>query len=296
MTAAKIAAALGNARREGRNWRCRCPVHGGCSLALCDGRNALLVKCWAGCDARDLLAELRRLHLFEGVGNVREWAAVRPIGHHDDGKHSRRTEIARHIWSAARDARWSPVVRYFASRGITISPPPSLRWAPACPHPSGLHLPAMLARIDNIDGELIGVHRTFLRPDGSGKADVEPVNAMLGHAATGAVRLAPAAETLLIGEGIETCLAAMRATAMPSWSALSTSGMASLALPPLVRAVVILADNDDNGAGQRAARTAAQRWLAKGRRVRIAVPPEPGTDFADVLAGRAYAEVSDVAG
>jgi len=28
MTAADIAHALGDARREGRTWRCRCPLHG----------------------------------------------------------------------------------------------------------------------------------------------------------------------------------------------------------------------------------------------------------------------------
>ena len=45
----------------------------------------------------------------------------------------------------------------------------SLRSAPACRHPSGIELPAMIARVDNIDG-LIGIHRTFLRPDGSRKS------------------------------------------------------------------------------------------------------------------------------
>jgi len=37
MTAAEIAAALGDARREGRAWRCRCPLQGGRSLVLRDG-------------------------------------------------------------------------------------------------------------------------------------------------------------------------------------------------------------------------------------------------------------------
>ena len=37
--------------------------------------------------------------------------------------------------------------------------------------------------------------------------------------------LAPAHETLLVGEGVETCLAAMQATAQPAWAALSTSGL-----------------------------------------------------------------------
>jgi phage/plasmid primase-like uncharacterized protein len=102
---------------------------------------------------------------------------------------------------------------------------------------------------------------------------------------------------LLIGEGIETCLAVMQATALPAWAALSTSGLVALVLPPVVRTVMIIADNDANGAGERAAWTAAQRWLAEGRRVRIALPPEPGTDFNDVLLGRDHAriEVRDVA-
>jgi phage/plasmid primase-like uncharacterized protein len=173
--------------------------------------------------------------------------------------------------------------------------PRSLRYAPSLRHASGICCPAMVARVENLAGELIGVHRTYLRPDGSAKADIDPVKAMLGSARGGAVRLASAADTLLIGEGIETCLAAMQATAMPAWAALSTSGMVALMLPPIVRAVVLLADNDSNGAGERAARTAAARWLSEGRRVRIAMPPKPGTDFNDVLLGCGDAEVHDVA-
>ena len=93
------------------------------------------------------------------------------------------------------------MMRYLANRGITtILMPLSLRSAPACRHPSGIELPAMIARVDNIDGELIGIHRTFLRPDGSGKANIEPQMAMLvGCAAGGAVRLAPAADALMMG-------------------------------------------------------------------------------------------------
>jgi phage/plasmid primase-like uncharacterized protein len=151
----------------------------------------------------------------------------------------------------------------------------------------------MIARVDNIDGELIGIHRTFLRPDGSGKANVEPQKAMLGCAVGGSVRLASAAETLMVAEGIETALAAMQAMQTPAWAALSTSGLTALVLPPVVRIVIILADHDRNGAGERSARTAAQRWLREGRRVRVALPQECGTDFADLLAGRGHAETRD---
>jgi putative DNA primase/helicase len=66
MSALAIAQALGAARKEGRGWRCRCPLHGGVSLALRDGDGGrLLVWCWGGCDGRDVLAALRRLGLLE---------------------------------------------------------------------------------------------------------------------------------------------------------------------------------------------------------------------------------------
>jgi hypothetical protein len=101
----------------------------------------------------------------------------------------------------------------------------------------------------------------------------------------------------MVGEGIETCLAAMQASAQPAWAALSTSGMTALRLPPDVRTVIILADHDCSGAGERAAYAAAARGLAEGRRVRIAMPPEPGTDFNDVsrVAPTLISKVGDVA-
>jgi hypothetical protein len=219
--------------------------------------------------------------------------AVRKTELSKDRIAERRMVTARRIWDAAQDARRSPVVRYLAGRGIITPPPPSLRWAPACPHPSGIYLPAMVARVDNIDGEVIGVHRTYLSPNGLVKAGIEPAKAMLGPIGGGAVRLAPAAETLMIAEGIETALAAVQATAMPAWAALSTSGLEAVVLPRIVRRVIILADHDRNGAGERAARIAAQRWLAEGHRVRIAMPPEPGSDFADCLLGRSYARITE---
>jgi putative DNA primase/helicase len=116
---------------------------------------------------------------------------------------------------------------------------------------------------------------------------------MLGCAAGGAVRLASAGEMLMVAEGVETAAAAMTATIQPTWAALSTSGMVALILPPIVGTVIILADNDINGAGERAAYVAAQRWIAEGRRVRIVMPPQPGTNFNDVVVGRYCASIME---
>jgi DNA primase len=89
-------------------------------------------------------------------------------------------------------------------------------------------------------------------------------------------------QVLMIGEGIETCLAAMQATGHPAWAALSTSGLRALDLPAEARDVIVLADGDDPG--EAAANVAALRWKREGRRVRIAQPPN-GNDFNDVLLG-----------
>ena len=135
-----------------------------------------------------------------------------------------------------------------------------------------------------VDDVPLAIHRTFLARDGSGKAPVDPQKMMLGPCRGGAVRLAPAGDVLMVGEGIETCLAAMQARGHPAWAALSTSGLLALDLPDDVRDVIVLADGDE--AGKAAARGAALRWKREGRRVRIAHPPQ-GLDFNDMLLGRA---------
>jgi putative DNA primase/helicase len=107
---------------------------------------------------------------------------------------------------------------------------------------------------------------------------------MFGPCHGGAVRLATPGDMLMVGEGMETCLAAMQATRRPAWAALSTSGLRALDLPSHVREVIVLADGDEPGAA--AARDCAWRWKREGRRVRIARPPQ-GMDFNDMLMGRA---------
>ena len=94
---------------------------------------------------------------------------------------------------------------------------------------------------------------------------------MLGPCCGGVVRLAESSDHLLIGEGIETCLAAMQLFDRPAWAALSASGLSTLDLPQTVRDVTIIADGDD--AGRSAADFSAKRWEQKA--VMYALPPHP---------------------
>lgn len=301
MTAAEIAVALGG-HRAGRWWRCSCPAHHstGASLALRDGERGLIVHCHAGCSRVDVIAALRRrqglLDDQRGSGDARpdpdEIARRRD---HEARERQRRISSALDLWGECFPAQGTIVERYLRSRGLIEPIPPIIRMHGMMRHrESGGSRPAMIGLVEHVEHGPMAVHVTYLAIDGSMQATVNPRKRSIGPVGGGAVRLGEACETLMIGEGIETCLAAMQATRTPAWAALSTSGLITLALPPIVHTVIILADNDVNGAGERAARAAAQRWLAEGRRVRIAMPPVPGTDFNDVLLSWAYARNEEV--
>jgi hypothetical protein len=80
---------------------------------------------------------------------------------------------------------------------------------------------------------------------------------------------------LVIGEGLETVLAA--ATRLdyrdeplrPAWAALSNGGLKKFPIISGVERLVVLADNDANNAGAKAAEACKRRWLEAGRRVAL---------------------------
>src|SRR5262249_2358980 len=154
----------------------------GPTLALRDGKCGLVVHCHAGCARADIYAELRRCGLLPGTIDHRSAQIPTRRDARDDT--ARRIAAARWIWDAAQDARGTPVACYLAGRGITTPLPRSLRWAPRCPHPTGIYLPAMVATVENIDGELIGIHRTFLQSAGSRNVSTDPHKAMPGRPIT----------------------------------------------------------------------------------------------------------------
>jgi hypothetical protein len=246
----------------------------------------VLVRCHAGCEQERVIAALRRRGLWtengrRSLSRIDRCPAIEraPVG--DEA----RTQAALSIWQSSRGANGGRVSTYLASRGIDLRPPGALRLHAGLKHPLGGIWPAMVALVTSgAYGQPLAIHRTFLAPDGNGKAPVEPQKMMLGPCHGGAVRLAEPGDVLMVGEGIETCLAAMQATGQPAWAALSTSGLRALELPTEVRDVIVLADGD--AAGEAAARHCARRWKVAGRRVRIARPPR-GMDFNDLLRVRA---------
>jgi len=287
--AESIAKALGG-RKAGSGWSARCPAHDDRtpSLSLRDsGDGKVLVRCHAGCDQDEVIAHLKarglwmqngpRLFRYAALGRVIKLAET----NRDDAK---RTEAALSIWQAAKPAGGTLTETYLGSRGLRLPATPRLRFHPYLKHPCGDSWPAMIALVTRGSDDVpLAIHRTFLAHDGAGKAPVDPQKMMLGPCRGGAVRLAEPGDVLMIGEGIETCLAAMQETGHPAWAALSTSGLRALDLPKAVRDVIVLADGDDPG--EAAARNCALRWKREGRRVRIARPPK-GMDFNAMLVNR----------
>jgi hypothetical protein len=139
-------------------------------------------------------------------------------------------------------------------------------------------------------GSNFAVHRTYLRPDGSGKAGIDPAKAMLGATAGGAVRLAQAQGPLVVAEGIETALSLasglLRGPATV-WAALSTSGLRGLILPSTQARLTIAPDGDEPG--RNAASALAERAQALGWAVSLLAAPD-GRDWNDVLRGKAVAK------
>jgi len=271
----------------------RCPVHDDRepSLSIRQGDNGkVLVRCHAGCDQRRVIVALRSCRLWdENLRRQHRWF-MHPVpraasGHQAARDNAKRTEAALAIWRSATPGGGTLVENYLVSRGLQLQPPPRLRFHAGLKHPSGGIWPAMVALVTlGADDTPIAIHRTFLTRDGAGKAPVDPQKMMFGPCRGGAVRLGVPVELLMVGEGLENCLAAMQATGKAAWAALSTSGLRSLDLPDAAHDVIVLADGDDPG--EAAAQACAWRWKRQGRRVRIARPPQ-GLDFNDLLLGRA---------
>jgi Toprim domain len=290
--ARELTLALGG-RWHGRYGAAPCPVcqpdrrKGQNALTLSDGRSGLLLHCKrSACDFCDILAaagvlggEYRAPDLADHAKRAAEAKVLS----------ARRAEAAHQLWSQTQPIDGTPAEAYLRGRGISCPLPDRLRFHPQCWHgPSGARYPAMVALVEG--GEGFAVHRTFLRPDGSGKAGLAGGDKlMLGATAGGALRLSGGASRLAVAEGIESALSLLCGLlAMPAivWAALSTSGMRSLRLPEPIGQLVIAGDGDKPG--REAVHVLANRAHALGWHVSL-IDPGEGADFNDILTGKAVA-------
>jgi hypothetical protein len=269
-----ILSRLRRVRRSGKGWVALCPAHDDHhpSLSLTQNSSRTLVHCFAGCDLESICAaiDIRPDELREGASGANDDRAARK-------------EYARAIWRASRSAANTVAERYLRGRGITIAPPPSIRFLPLRMHAEyGWPFPALAAGVQAPDGTFAAVSVTWLCADASGKAPVDPPRKIYGPYGGGCIRLAPAAEQLVLCEGIESGLSILQACTLPVWAGLSASNLSHVELPAIVREVIIAADADEPG--EAAAQAAARRFLREEREiVRIARTGRQGTDFNDLI-------------
>lgn len=225
--------------------------------------------------------------------------------------------LARRIWNEAAPIRAGDEVdRYLSSRGLGLDHyPQTLRCHPKLGYyeravdgasgdkPGGksrrvAEYPAMLARIDGPDGELVSLHRTYL--DGGRRAALPDAKKVLSPGIKGAaVRLFECTDVLAVTEGIETALAVHLLKSVPVWAALSAGNLEKLWVPAHVRTVLVFGDNDATGQfdGQASAFALARRLRKQpiprasagvgvdaeaDLQVQVHIPRKPGADWADV--------------
>eukprot|EP00456_Euglypha_rotunda_P024841 TRINITY_DN20232_c0_g1_i18.p1 TRINITY_DN20232_c0_g1~~TRINITY_DN20232_c0_g1_i18.p1 ORF type:complete len:314 (-),score=46.37 TRINITY_DN20232_c0_g1_i18:11-952(-) len=235
-------------RKLGGHWRqgkgmCRCPAHADRrpSLSIRVGTNALLYKCWAGCDTRDVIREILRLD--ERVLDHIETGMAAPSTF---GADLWRRQRALAIWDEARLLSGTPAEIYLRRRRIAILPC-ALRFHPRTPLRGGADLefrPAMIAALHEA-GRFVAIQRTFFDWDDSRRArDLDDPRMMLGRPHRGAVVLEPATSVLGLAEGIETAMSAMMLFGIPVWAALGAERLDQIAIPDSVSRLVLFPDND----------------------------------------------------
>ena len=251
------------------------------ALSIADGRNGGLVfDCKkSACAFSDLLAAAGIT-----VGSYKspdsETLAKREAEQRKEAeKHAAQ---AKAVWNEALPIAGTLAEAYLRGRGITCQLPKSLRFHPNCWHGlTAKRYPAMVAAVQG--NQLAAVHRTYLKTDGSGKADIEPSKMMLGATKRAAVRLSESRKHLVVAEGIETALSlssGLLSAPAGVWAALSTSGMRGLALPPVAGHLTIASDGEQ--AGREAANALAARANDLGWQVTL-LPAPDGLDWNDVL-------------
>ena len=274
---------------HGHYGTCFCPAHANTrtpALSVTSGDDGrVLTYCHAGCDFRAVLDALRGLGLIEGRGtytppSVADLARIRAA---EDEQAAKQETYARNLWRETVPIEGTIAETYLRNRAITCELPGTLRFHPDCRHPTGKRFPAMVALIEG--ATRLAVHRTYLRPDGVGKAQVDPPKAMLGACAGGAVRLTGAGNRLVVCEGLETALSlacGLVRGPVTIWAALSTSGMKGLILPASPGPLIVATDGDVPG--RAAGLSLAQRAYSTGWNVSMLAAPD-GEDWNDVVRG-----------
>lgn len=241
--------------------------------------------CGAGGDHFTFFREYLNMSIPEALQNNsgREFAFFVPRPDFED-RPQRSSEAARQIWDEALPFRDSPADEYLRLRGIWpwhLCAQENLRYAELPFDGSTEKYGALVAAVRDVDGEIQGIQRTFVTPDGKKLCD--SAKRSLGSIKGGAIRLSAGEEVgdfsrLYIVEGLEDGLSVlMHRGDAPVWATAGAGMMKHLVLPEGCQEVVIVPDNDR--AGALAAHEFGVGLVKKGIDVMFCVPPREFKDY-----------------
>ena len=167
MRAEQLTRMLGG-RWHGQYGTARCPAHDdrNPSLSIRDGEaGALRLHCFTGCQYRDIRAALN-FKLGDSAIKVPRTAVSIPIPNS-----TANAKLASRIWTKTVPIPASHAEAYLRQRRIACPLPDTLRFHPALRHPTGAHLPALVARVEKVGDEMYAIHRTYLDRGAPRKTD-----------------------------------------------------------------------------------------------------------------------------
>lgn len=199
-------------------------------------------------------------------------------------------DAARRLFGMSQPIAGTLAERYLAGRSILLTARErALRFHPGCYYRDLVTgetraLPALIAAVTSLDGRITGLQRTWLAPDGNGKAQIADPRRSLGHLLGNGIWLGLDPGTpvpvMAAGEGFET-MASLRTVmpALPVAAATSANHLAGLSFPPGCRRLYIAADAD--AAGRHGIERLSQRAAESGI-LALVLRPQLG-DFNDDL-------------
>jgi hypothetical protein len=196
-----------------------------------------------------------------------------------------RIGMATRLWNETQLPQGTLAEKYLQSRALDLpSDIAALRFHPRCPwrnENTGVteRIPALIAGFLSLDdGLLTAVHRIRLdQPERWPKAE----RRMLGVVHCAVVKLdAVEGDVLVIGEGVETCLAARQLGYCPVWALGSVGAISFFPVLKGIKRLQILGETGK--ASAEAIQICGRRWYRAGRRVQI-IMPDVGSDLNDQL-------------
>lgn len=264
---------------QGSSAMCRCPAHtdGSPSLSVRVGERAVLFHCFAGCTTEAIIAELRSGKILAPTDH--------DPGQRVDSK-ANLNRLALAVWRHARPLPGTLADRYLREGRAIIPDGINARFDPRCQCGAGdakAFAPALIVPIET-DAGVIAIHRTFLSPDGRGKAAMDEPKRMLGNPGVGAVRWGgiPIDGVLRLAEGVEDAASVMNMLGPDRfvWPVLGIERYQTVAIPESIHTVIIYSQHGAEAA--RAIERARPHLIANDRKLVVKLPPHAG-DWNDLL-------------